>query len=181
MPLNALNKQTKKRMRPNVENKMQVTFCQIHSSHLVEECFFFFCQNLEGDSAFESRRHQRRELFLTAENPKLLKINECINRGKSPSNRLDHLKNQLTHSCRAQRLPSFTPPPAALLPTDLCPLTLDTLTMEPRVWTRWGTHSWVRWNTDLRRDGGATVTFSHTLLVSAEVTTFSEACSAERR
>lgn len=33
--------------------------------------------------------------------------------------------------------------------TDLWPFTLDTFTMEPLVWIRWGTHSWVRWYTDL--------------------------------
>lgn len=36
-----------------------------------------------------------------------------------------------------------------LIRTDLCPLTLDTLTMEPLVLIRWGTQSWVRWYTDL--------------------------------
>lgn len=38
---------------------------------------------------------------------------------------------------------------SCLIPTDLCPLILDTLTMEPLVSIRWGTQSWVRWYTDL--------------------------------
>lgn len=37
------------------------------------------------------------------------------------------------------------------IPTDLCPFTLDTLTMEPLVLIRWGTQWWVRWYTDLER------------------------------
>lgn len=37
------------------------------------------------------------------------------------------------------------------IPTDLCPFTLDTLTMEPLVLIRWGTQRWVRWYTDLER------------------------------
>ena len=40
----------------------------------------------------------------------------------------------------------------SLIPTDLCPLTLDTLTMEPLVLIRWGTQSWVRWYTDLENE-----------------------------
>jgi hypothetical protein len=38
----------------------------------------------------------------------------------------------------------------SMLLTDLIPLTLDTITILPLVFVRWGTHSCVRWNTDLR-------------------------------
>lgn len=37
------------------------------------------------------------------------------------------------------------------IPTDLCPFTLDTLTMEPLVLIRWGTQRCVRWYTHLER------------------------------
>lgn len=39
---------------------------------------------------------------------------------------------------------------SCIILTDLCPLTLDTLTIEPLVLIRWGTQSWVRWYIDLQ-------------------------------
>lgn len=46
---------------------------------------------------------------------------------------------------------SKKPAGRCLIPTDLCPFTLDTLTTEPLVLIRCGTQSWVRWKTDLQR------------------------------
>lgn len=46
---------------------------------------------------------------------------------------------------------SKKPAARSLIPTDLCPFTLDTLTTEPLVLIRCGTQSWVRWKTDLQQ------------------------------